>query len=75
MQEEKKEQYWEPFILNKELSRIKSIFQWHETPDEFKAKWVDYIENEFDRRDDGAWFMNNGVPTYLTGTHYMYLQK
>ena len=72
--EEKKEQYWEPFILNKELSRIKSIFQWHETPDEFKAKWVDYIENEFDRRDDGAWFMNNGVPTYLTGTHYMYLQ-
>ena len=22
----------------------------------------------------GFWFMNNGVPTYITGTHYMYLQ-
>ena len=70
----KQEQYWEPFEYPKELSRIKSIFQWHETPDQFKSKWVDYIEQEFDRREYGFWFMNNGVPTYITGTHYMYLQ-
>jgi hypothetical protein len=22
----------------------------------------------------GYWFMNNGKPTYITGSHYMYLQ-
>jgi len=70
----KEEQYWEPHVLSKELHRIKSIFQWHETPEQFKSQWVDYIEKEFDRREQGAWFMNNGVPTYITGTHYMYLQ-
>ena len=70
----KADQYWEPFEYSKELSRIKSIFQWHDTPDQFKSKWVDYIEQEFDRREYGFWFMNNGEPTYITGTHYMYLQ-
>ena len=70
----KEEQYWEPIEISRELSRIKSIFQWHDTPDIFKGKWVDYIEQEFDRREQGHWFMNNGVPTYITGTHYMYLQ-
>ena len=70
----KEEQYWEVSKLPKELSRIKSIFQWHDTPDLFKSQWVDYIEEEFDRRERGYWFMNNGNPTYITGTHYMYLQ-
>jgi hypothetical protein len=70
----KEEQYWEPSVLAKDLKRIKSIFQWHNTPDNFKSQWVDYIEREFDRREQGTWFMNNGEPTYLTGTHYMYLQ-
>ena len=70
----KEEQYWQPSALPKILSRIKSIFQWHETSDVFKAQWVEYIETEFDRREQGYWFMNNGTPTYITGTHYMYLQ-
>tara|TARA_R110002153_G_scaffold68286_2_gene181250 strand:- start:1164 stop:3410 length:2247 start_codon:yes stop_codon:yes gene_type:complete len=70
----KEEQYWEALQLPKELKRIKSIFQWHDTPDIFKSQWVDYIEEEFDRREQGYWFMNNGIPTYITGTHYMYLQ-
>ena len=39
-----------------------------------KDKWVDYIEQEFDRREDGFWFYNNGIKTYMTGSHYMYLQ-
>jgi len=67
-------QYWERTEQPKALSRIKSIFQWNEMPNEFKAKWVDYIEEEFDRREYGHWFMNNGTPTYITGSHYMYLQ-
>ena len=28
---------------------------------DFKAKWVDYIENEFIRREEGMFFMNNGA--------------
>ena len=43
-------------------------------PSEFKARWVDYIEAEFDNREIGHWFMSNGKPTYITGAHYMYLQ-
>jgi hypothetical protein len=70
----KEEQYWEPKILPKQLTRIKSIFQWHDTPSSFKNEWVDYIENEFNFREEGFWFINKGVPTYITGTHYMYLQ-
>jgi|TARA_E500000305_G_scaffold33389_1_gene25343 hypothetical protein len=68
------DQYWEATELPKELKRIQSIFQWHQTPGSFKTKWIDYIETEFDRREEGFWFKNNGVPTYITGTHYMYLQ-
>jgi len=41
---------------------------------DFKNRWVDYIEEEFDRREQGVWFMSNGKPTYITGAHYMYLQ-
>lgn len=68
------DQYWEREEIPKQLTRIQSIFQWHEMPKEFKAKYVDYIEQEFDRREQGHWFMNNGKPTYITGAHYMYLQ-
>jgi len=69
-----KEQYWERKELPKALSRIFSIFQWNEMPSKFKTQWVDYIEQEFDRRDYGYWFNNNGESTYITGSHYMYLQ-
>ena len=69
----KAEQYWEPFEYPKPLQSIRSIFQWNDTPDDFKLRWVDFIEEEFDRRENGFWFMNNGTPTYITGSHYMYL--
>ena len=70
----KSQQYWEREEFPKELKRINSIFQWNEMPSTFKDRWVDYIESEFDRRDEGYWFMNEGEPTYITGSHYMYLQ-
>ena len=69
-----KEQYWEKFTYPKELNRLKNIFDWRNYPEELKGQWFDYIDEEFTRRDEGFWFMNNGKPTYLTGTHYMYLQ-
>jgi len=71
---DKEKQYWEKQEYPKELARIKSRFDWDEYPNEFKEKWYDYIDNEFKRRDEGYWFYNNGIPTYITGTHYMYLQ-
>jgi hypothetical protein len=68
------EQYWERTPLPNELSKITSIFKWNEMPSTFKNRWVDYVENQFDYREDGYWFMNNGMPTYITGSHWMYLQ-
>ena len=58
----------------KELSKIKNIFDWRNYPDESKEKWFDYIDEEFKRREEGFWFINNNKPTYIVGTHYMYLQ-
>ncbi len=72
--EKKSEQYWEREEYPKELQRIKTRFDWEEYPLDFKEKWYDYIDNEFTRREEGFWFYNNGVNTYITGTHYMYLQ-
>ena len=72
--EKTKQDYWVREELPKPLQKIQSIFQWNEMPSAFKDKWVDYIEEEFDRREFGYWFQNNGKPTYITGAHYMYLQ-
>lgn len=69
-----KEQYWEREELPKELAKIQSIFHWNEMASQFKNQWVDYIEHQFDCREQGFWFMNNGKPTYITGSHWMYLQ-
>ena len=67
-------QYWEREELPRELFKIKSIFQWNDMHSSFKDKWVEYIENEFDNRELGYWFMNKGESTYITGSQYMYLQ-
>jgi len=65
---------WTQFEYPKELDRIKSTFDWKQYPLDFKEKWYDYIDNEFTRREKGFWFYNKDIPTYITGTHYMYLQ-
>jgi hypothetical protein len=72
--DKKGEQYWEAAEYPKELSKIKSVFDWEKYPSDFKEKWYDYIDQEFNYREEGFWFYNNGNPTYITGTHYMYLQ-
>ena len=69
-----KDKKWSSIAYPKELSRIKTIFDWGQYPDEFKEQWYDYIEKEFERREQGFWFNNKGGSTYITGTHYMYLQ-
>jgi hypothetical protein len=68
------EDRWKHTEYPKELSKIKSVFDWEEYPLDFKEKWYDYIDEEFNRREQGFWFYNKGVATYITGTNYMYLQ-
>jgi hypothetical protein len=68
------ENKWVPHDYPKELSRVKTMFDWNKRTREFQSKWIGYVENEFDRREYGHWFVNNGSPTYVTGSHYMYLQ-
>ncbi len=65
---------WQKLEYPKELSTLKNIFDWRAYPEDQKEKWYDYIDEEFKRREEGFWFMNNNKPTYITGAHYMYLQ-
>ena len=58
----------------KELKRIETIFDWKNYSDNFKTEWYDYIDEEFKKREEGFWFYNKTGPSYITGTHYMYLQ-
>ena len=58
----KEEQYWRRQEPPKGLSP--------ETEDQY----ADYIIEEFRRRREGVWFMNNGEPIWLCPAHYMGLQ-
>jgi len=55
------------------LKKIRSIHEFKSLPDDIKEEYYDYIDTEFNRRNDGYWFMCNGQPCYITGSHYMYL--
>ena len=65
---------WQKIEYPKQLSKLKNIFDWRSYPEDQKEEWYDYIDEEFKRRDEGFWFLNNNKPTYITGSHYMYLQ-
>ncbi len=69
-----KSKSWERTELPNELKKIKTIFDWENYPIDFKEKWYDYIDKEFTRREQGFWFNNKDLDTYVTGTHFMYLQ-
>lgn len=60
--EKKSEQYWRRTPVPSGLS-VDSV-----------DAYTEYIIEEFRRRREGIWFMNNGKPVYLTGTHYFALQ-
>ena len=65
---------WQREQPPKVFKKIKTVFDWREYPEDFQEKWYDYIDEEFKRREEGFWFVSKGIPTYITGTHYMYLQ-
>ena len=70
------EQYWEitPSPDDKLLAKLKSTQQLNLLPIDKQNAWSEFITQEWDRRSDGHWFMNEGKPTYLTGSHYFYLR-
>lgn len=57
----KKEQYWRRPEIPDQI-----------TPDN-QDQWDAFIKEEFRRRREGIWFMNDGEPVYLTGNHYFAL--
>ena len=71
---DKKTDRWTVEEYPKELKAIKSIFDWREYPENFKTKWGAYIDEQFNKRENGTWFNKKSVDTYITGTHFMYLQ-
>jgi hypothetical protein len=56
------EQYWRRLDVPKGL-----------TP-ENEDQYAEFIVEEFRRRREGVWFMNNGTPIWLCPAHYMGLQ-
>ena len=69
-----KDKKWKQLEKPEILKKIKTIFDWRAYPEDQKEQWHEYIDGEFDKRNGGFWFNNNGTTTYITGTHYMYLQ-
>lgn len=67
----KSEQFWEREPLPDWYKQHDKLIHPNDDPDPRMQK---FISREWDRRLNGVWVMMNGVPTYLTGLHYMYLQ-
>lgn len=53
--------------------RAKEEQRQNEDSEYFDPKLEQFRQQEWDRRLNGYWFYNNGVPTYITGLHYFYL--
>lgn len=76
------EQYWERFQLPQWYPSVLKAWDEHdkkkekddELGDFYDIKLEELKQQEWDRRLNGFWFMNNGAATYITGMHYLYLQ-
>ena len=38
-----------------------------------ESRYVNFIKSELKKIREGVWFLNNGIPTYMTGLHYYYV--
>ena len=74
--DEVSEQYWEvsPSPDDKLLAKLKSTQQLKMLSDDKQEEWEDFIDQEWTRREEGFFFMNEGEPNYITGSHYFYLR-
>jgi len=55
------------------LTKIKTLYDFQSYAEDIKDQYYNYINNEFNYRNDGYWFMCNGTPCYITGSQYIYL--
>jgi hypothetical protein len=75
-----KEQYWERFKYPdwyKEVTKKEDEYLKKKKEDEppfYDQRYEEYKRQEWFRRLNGFWFMNNGKAVYLTGFYYMLLQ-
>ncbi len=51
------------------LNKIKTMADFYARPESLKSRYYEYIDKEWDHRANGYWFMCNGEPTYITGSH------
>jgi hypothetical protein len=49
-------------------------FSWDMAEEEYTEEEIQFVEEDFERRLNGVWVLLNGKPTYISGTHYFYLQ-
>lgn len=74
------EQYWERMPLPtwyKTKVKEEDAYEKKRKEDDppyYDEAYEKYKQQEWDRRLNGFWFMNNGTSTYLTGSHYVFLQ-
>jgi len=68
----KSEQKWERVLLPKDYDRKRLKEQARQSQDEdyFDPELEAIREKHWMYRRCGFWFMNNGVATYITGTHW-----
>ena len=55
------------------LNKIRNLIDFKEYAEDIKEQYYTYIEDEFNHRSNGYWFMCNNEPCYITGSHYIYL--
>lgn len=59
--------------FNYERERVKEKQKQKTDSDFIDQRLEGFRQEEWDRRINGFWFYNNGVPTYITGLNYYYL--
>ena len=71
----KPNQCWErtPLPDNYNKKRQEEISKQENNKEYVDRELEAFRSQEWDRRINGVWFMNNGVPTYITGLHYFYM--
>jgi hypothetical protein len=76
----KEEQYWERIPMPYWYKDVMKAWDDYDKkkkddePDFYDERLEEFKRQEWDRRLNGFWYYNNGVPTYITGSHYMYMQ-
>ena len=74
------DQYWKRILLPdwyQDTMKKWDEFDKKKKDDEaefYDERLEEYKKQEWDRRLNGFWYMNNGKPLFLTGLHYLYLQ-